>query len=126
MSQLTPDTSGNPNSLCTTCHSGLADPDNLDSHVEFATGNTVHTGFGLLCADCHLVPTARSGAAVAALFDEGTIETEDAQYFWNDIASHRLTMTRWRDIGQPLEQPVAFTNACGSCHTNFIINPPTP
>jgi len=120
------DTSGNPNSLCTTCHSGLADPDNLDSHVELATGNTVHTGFGLLCADCHLVPTARSGAAVAELFDQGTIETEDAQYFWNDIASHRLTLTRWRDVGQPLEQPVAFTNACGSCHTNFILNPPTP
>jgi hypothetical protein len=120
------DTSGNPNSLCTTCHSGLADPDNLDSHVEFATGNTVHTGFGLLCADCHLVPTARSGAAVAALFDEGTIETEDAQYFWNDIASHRLTMTRWREVGPPVDQPVAFTNACGSCHTNFLLNPPAP
>lgn len=120
------DTSGNPNALCTTCHGGLADPDNLDSHVAFATGNTVHDGFGLLCADCHLVPTAQSGAAVPELFDPGATGTADVQYFWNDIASHRLTMTRWRDVGEPLDQPLAFTNACGSCHTNLIPNPPLP
>ncbi|MFW2388564.1 MAG: cytochrome c3 family protein [Polyangiales bacterium] len=120
------DTSGNPNALCTTCHSGLAEPDNLDSHVESATGNSVHSGFGLLCADCHLVPTARSGAAVPALLDPGSGVTLDVQYFWNDIATHRMTMTPWRDVGEPLEQPVAFTNECGTCHANLLPNPPAP
>ncbi len=120
------DTSGNPNALCTTCHSDLAESGNLDAHVQFATGNTVHTGFGLLCADCHLVPTARSGAGVPALFDPGSSVSLPVQYFWNDIASHRLTMTRWREVGEPLEQPVAFTNACGTCHANLLPNPPAP
>lgn len=120
------DTSGNPNALCTTCHSGLADPASLDEHVALGVGNTVHDGFGLLCTDCHMVPTARSGAAVPALFDSGSGSTLDVQYFWNDVASHRLTMTRWQDIGAPIDQPVAFTNECGTCHTNLLPNPPAP
>jgi predicted CXXCH cytochrome family protein len=120
------DTSGNPNSLCTTCHSGLTEPEDLDEHVALATANTVHDGFGLLCTDCHMVPTARSGAAVPALFDPGSSTTLDVQYFWNDIPSHRLTMTRWRDFAGMIDQPVAFTNACGTCHTNLLVNPPAP
>jgi hypothetical protein len=120
------DTSGNPNALCTTCHSQLAEPDDLDEHIASAVANTVHDGFGLLCTDCHMVPTARSGAAVPALFDSGSSTTLPVQYFWNDIPSHRLTMTRWRDFAGPVDQPIAFTNACGTCHANFLLNPPVP
>ncbi len=70
-----------------------------------------------------MVPTARSGAAVPALFDSGLSGMLDVQYFWNNIASHRLTMTRWTDFAGPIDQPIAFTNECGTCHAQFLLNP---
>jgi hypothetical protein len=70
-----------------------------------------------------MVPSAKSGAAVRALLDPiGGPPT--VQYYWNDIASHRMTVTRWEG-GQP-DQPIAFTNECGECHSSSLPNTPTP
>lgn len=124
------DTSGNPNSLCTTCHSPAVNPElyPLAQHVADVTGvnghNSLEEFFGpFVCTQCHMVPTARSGAAVPALTDSlGGPPT--VQYYWNDIASHRMTVTRWEG-GQPV-QPIAFTNECGECHADILPNTPTP
>jgi hypothetical protein len=111
--------------LCTTCH---ADIEPVIAHVALVTGNAAHASlepfFGpFLCTECHMVPTAKSGASVRALFDpiDGP---PTVQYYWNDIASHRMTMTRWTG-GQP-DQPIAFTNECGECHREFLPNTSTP
>jgi predicted CXXCH cytochrome family protein len=124
------DESGNANALCTTCHSDLAEEGAVTAHIETQLdGETAHTSFGddaFLCTDCHMVPTAKSGAAVPALLDTLPSSQPPFQYFWNDIASHRMTVTRWTEFaGQP-DQPIAFTNECGFCHGNFLPNVPTP
>ena len=112
------DTSGNDNALCTTCHSPAANPElyPLTGHVEAVTGGAVHTGFGddaFRCTECHMVPTAKSGAANKQL-------GSPVQYYWNDIASHRMVMTRWDEVTVTSDRPVAFTNACGSCHAGSL------
>ena len=124
------DTSGNPNAVCTTCHSPEANPElyPVAAHVANVTGVAGHASleefFGpYVCTECHMVPTARSGAAVPALLD-GTGGPPTVQYYWNDIASHRMTVTRWEG-GQP-NQPIAFTNICGECHAESLPNTPTP
>ena len=116
------DTSGNPNALCTTCH---ADIEPVAQHAAEVTEVPGHASleelFGpYLCTDCHMVPTAKSGASVPALLDD--LGSPPVQYLWNDIASHRMTMTRWEG-GQP-EQPIAFTNECGECHRELLPNTP--
>jgi len=115
------DTSGNPNALCTTCH---AEIEPVTDHIAFVTGVTSHDGFGpFFCTECHMVPTAKSGAAVRALLDK-IKETgeENFQYYWNDVASHRMTVTPWTDFPGRPDQPIAFTNACGFCHGAFLPN----
>ena len=69
-----------------------------------------------------MVPTAKSGASVPALLDD--LGGPSVQYFWNDVASHRMGITRWEG-GQP-EQPLAFTNECGQCHRDSLPNTPMP
>ncbi len=112
------DTSGNDNALCTTCHSPEANPElyPLTDHVAAVTGVTLHTGFGddaFRCTECHMVPTAKSGAANKQL-------GSPVQYYWNDIASHRMTMTRWTDVLVTPDRPLAFTKQCGSCHADRL------
>ena len=123
------DTSGNPNALCTTCHSPEANPElyPLTSHVADVTGVPTHDGLGpFLCTECHMVPTAKSGASVPALLDANPSTQPPVQYIWNDIASHRMTVTRWEEFEAQPDQPIAFTNECGSCHGNFLPNLPSP
>lgn len=124
------DTSGNPNAVCTTCHSTGANPElyPVAGHVANVTGVAGHASleefFGpYLCTQCHMVPTARSGAAVRALLDS-TGAPPTVQYYWNDIASHRMMVTRWEG-GQP-GQPIAFTNECGQCHAELLPNASMP
>ena len=125
------DESGNPNVLCTTCHSETANPElyPVKDHVVDVTGVDAHESlqgiFGpYLCTDCHMVPTAKVGAAVPALNDPlGGPPT--VQYFWNDVASHRLTMTHWEEVSSVFEQPLAFTNTCGECHAEILPNNPS-
>jgi len=106
------DTSGNDNALCTTCHTEI---EPLAVHVAQVTGAPVHDGFAdaMLCTECHMVPTAKSGAAIKQL-------SNPIQYYWNDIASHRMVMTRWRDVTVAPDRPVAFTNQCGACHSGLL------
>ncbi len=126
------DSSGNPNALCTTCHSPAFSPElyPVARHAAEATGFEGHASLEellgpYLCTQCHMVPTAKSGAAVPALFDD-TGGPPTVQYYWNDIASHRMTVTPW-DLfaGQP-DQPIAFTNACGQCHAELLPNRVAP
>ena len=61
-----------------------------------------------------MVPTAKSGAAIKQL-------SSPVQYYWNDIASHRMVMTRWDDVPVTPDRPVAFTKQCGgSCHAGVL------
>jgi predicted CXXCH cytochrome family protein len=110
------DTSGNDNALCTTCHTEI---EPLAVHVAQVTGSPVHDAFAgtMLCTECHMVPTAKSGAAIKQL-------SAPIQYYWNDIASHRMVMTRWDEVTVTADRPVAFTNQCGSsCHSGLLSAP---
>lgn len=126
------DESGNPNAVCTTCHSQTVNPElyPVTDHVAAVTGFDGHANlepvFGpYLCTDCHMVPTAKSGAAVPALRDPiGGPPT--VQYLWNDVASHRMTVTRWTDANVAPDRPLAATNTCGECHGEFLPNALTP
>lgn len=112
------DTSGNVNALCTVCHSPGAGFPPLEVHMQETVG--FDHGFVMevfSCTSCHMVPTAKSGASVPALLDTIRPPSEPFQYFWNDISSHRLTVTR-RD--RAAEQPVAATSDCASCHGGFL------
>ena len=101
---------------CTGCHNPHV---NAEEVAEMDTSGNPNA----VCTQCHMVPTARSGAAVTALLDPlGAPPT--VQYYWNDVASHRMTVTRWEG-GQP-DQPIAFTNECGQCHAELLPNTPTP
>ena len=124
------DTTDNPNWVCTTCHGERTNPGlyPIREHVSAVTGVTGHESledfFGpYLCTECHMVPTAKSGASVPALYDP-IGGAPIVQYFWNDNASHRMTMVRWESVPSALVQPLAFTNACGECHGEFLPNEP--
>ncbi|MGB5811169.1 MAG: cytochrome c3 family protein, partial [Polyangiales bacterium] len=111
--------SDNLNAVCTVCHS---DPQFLTvlTHVQEQTGfshETITREFR--CTECHMVPTAKSGASVKALLDVIPNGDPPVQYFWNDIAAHRMTMTG-RAAYQ--EQPIAATNQCAPCHGGFFPN----
>ena len=66
-----------------------------------------------------MVPTAKSGASTPALLDLFPSTEPSVQYFWNDIASHRMVMTGATEY---TEQPVAVTNQCAVCHGTFLPN----
>jgi len=115
-----PAVSENLNPICTVCHSDERFLSVLD-HVQEVTGfshDTIERDFR--CTECHMVPTAKSGASVKALFDMIPNAGSPVQYFWNDIAAHRMVVT---DRDFYLEQPVAATNACAPCHGGFFPNP---
>lgn len=115
-----PAISENLNPVCTVCHSSEEFLEVLE-HVAQATSTTLHDRVDreLRCTECHMVPTARSGAAVPALLDVIPSSDPPVQRFWNDVPSHRLTMT---DRGAYEEQPVAATNECAPCHGGFFPN----
>lgn len=111
--------SENLNAVCIVCHNGSEFLTVLD-HVQTVTGfshDTITREFR--CTECHMVPTAKSGAAVKALLDMIPRAAPPVQYYWNDIAAHRMTMTG-RAAYQ--EQPIAATNACAPCHGGFFPN----
>ena len=126
------DTTGNPNWVCTTCHGERNNPGlyPIRDHVVAVTDAEAHESlqgiFGpYQCPDCHMVPTAKSGASVPAL-DDPIGQPPRVQYFWNDIASHRMTMVRYESVPSAFDQPLAFTIECGECHGEYLPNEPTP
>lgn len=107
----------NLNVVCTACHSEVLP---LLEHVEENTAfshSTITREFR--CTECHMVPVAKSGASVPALLDSIPSSAPQVQYFWNDIAGHRMSVTD-RDAFD--EQPVAATNGCADCHGGFFPN----
>jgi predicted CXXCH cytochrome family protein len=107
----------NLNVVCTVCHSEVIP---VIEHVDRTTGfthSTINREFQ--CTECHMVPTAASGAATPALLDSIPSGAPTVQYYWNDISSHRMVMTGRAAYA---EQPVAATNQCGVCHGGFFPN----
>jgi predicted CXXCH cytochrome family protein len=114
------DVEDNLNAVCTVCHNSEEFLTVLE-HVEAKIPNGIHDSIGreFRCTECHMVPTAKSGASVPALEDVLPSSAPPVQYYWNDIASHRLKVTG-RD--RFAEQPVAATNKCAPCHGGFFPN----
>jgi predicted CXXCH cytochrome family protein len=111
------DVEDNLNVVCTVCHSDVIP---VIEHVVAKTNfnhSTIDREFR--CTECHMVPTAKSGASTPALLDEFP-SSSPVQYYWNDIASHRMVMTGSAEF---TEQPVAATNQCAVCHGTFLPNP---
>jgi hypothetical protein len=112
------DVQDNLNVVCTVCHSEVIP---VIEHVEEKTGfNHSSTSRTFRCTECHMVPTAKSGASTPALLDSIPGGAPQIQYFWNDIASHRMIQV---DRTAFQEQPVAATNQCAVCHGGFFPNP---
>jgi len=112
------DVEDNLNVVCTVCHSEVIP---VIEHVVEKTGfnhSTIDREFR--CTECHMVPTAKSGASTRALLDIVPSSAPQVQYFWNDISSHRMVLT---DRNASQEQPTAATNRCASCHGGFFPNP---
>jgi len=112
------DVQDNLNVVCTVCHSEVIP---VIEHVVAKTGfshSTIDREFR--CTECHMVPTAKSGASTRALLDVTPSSAPTVRYFWNDIASHRMVMT---DRSASQEQPTAATNRCAGCHGAFFPNP---
>jgi len=110
----------NLNAVCTVCHNSEEFLTVLE-HVEAKIPNGIHDSIGreFRCTECHMVPTAQSGASVPALEDVLPPSAPPVQYYWNDIAAHRMTMTGRQAY---LEQPIAATNNCAGCHGGFFPN----
>ncbi len=109
------------NSLCTSCHS-TAPFRSVRPHVAAAT-RFAHDSppLGqLVCTACHMVGTVVAAAATPTLRDANPVGSTAVQYFHGDIASHRF---RVLPRASAPTQPVAFTSACGVCHTLFLPNP---
>jgi predicted CXXCH cytochrome family protein len=107
------------NASCTSCHSGMTD---IRMHVETQTGEP-HLGVAdgvFRCADCHLVPTAISGARTPALRDALPATATPVQYLAGDLASHRFRVPLTADAAS---QPAAVTRECAFCHPTFLPNP---
>jgi hypothetical protein len=108
----------NLNVVCTVCHSDVIP---VLEHVTQMTGfdHTPATNREFRCTECHMVPTAKSGASTPALLDSIPSGAPLVRYFWNDISSHRIVFTG-REASQ--EQPTAATNLCANCHGGFFPN----
>jgi predicted CXXCH cytochrome family protein len=112
------DVEDNLNVVCTVCHSEVIPV--IEHVVEKTNFNHSTIDREFRCTECHMVPTAKSGASTPALLDEFPSTDPPLQYFWNDIASHRMVMTGGAEFS---EQPVAATNQCAVCHGTFLPNP---
>jgi len=97
------------NSLCASCHTGVA----IKAHTEKAVG-VEHEKTN--CVDCHATKTAQTGAGWKGL------AKKDAKNYWtNDITSHlfgvpRRANTAVKGVEPGKAMPIPFTNACATCH----------
>jgi len=107
------------NGACTGCH---AQVEPVREHVTDYTGveHEVISESELACTTCHMVDTARGGAAIPALLDDDPGSATPLQHYYGDRATHRFVYAG-RDAA--LEQPIAATNRCGFCHSSFLPNP---
>lgn len=99
------------NTLCTSCHKGVAD---IKKHTTKAVGME-HTD--IHCIDCHNAKTMQTGAG----FGKGLARKDGKNYWMNDITSHLFDVPRKTNVGvkgvEPGKaMPIPYTNACGKCH----------
>jgi predicted CXXCH cytochrome family protein len=97
------------NSLCASCHPGVA----IAAHTAKAVGVEHET---INCVDCHATRTMQTGAGWKGLPGKG-----GKDYWMNDITSHlfvvpRKTNKAVKGIEPGKAMPTPYTNACGTCH----------
>jgi hypothetical protein len=108
----------NDDRACTACHAKVSDSHAhaLDKtgydHVRAVDPNK------LSCTACHMVRTAAGGARPIALVDKSPA-TPEVTYLGGDRASHRF---EYSGRARAREQPIAATQACASCHADFLPN----
>jgi predicted CXXCH cytochrome family protein len=117
------DVEDNLNAVCTVCHNSEEFLTVLEHVNAEIPSNGLHDDDSIRrefrCMECHMVPTAKSGASVPALEDTIPSSAPPFQYFWNDVADHRMNVTR---LQAAAAQPVAYTNECGFCHGRLLPN----
>ena len=104
---------------CIACHAQAGD---LHAHALEKTHYDHVRGVDqtqLSCVSCHMVRTAAGGARPIALVDRSPA-TPQVTYLGGDRASHRFSYSGRSLAG---EQPIAATQACASCHADFLPNP---
>jgi predicted CXXCH cytochrome family protein len=98
------------NALCDACHEV-----DVGAHTTAAVGFD-HGLANALCTDCHMVPTAKTGAG-----RPGRLNGAD-QYWQNDIRSHLFGVPRKaaiQGVAAASAMPIPYTDACGACHAAF-------
>jgi predicted CXXCH cytochrome family protein len=97
------------NSLCASCHAGVA----IKAHTAKAVG-VEHEQIN--CVDCHATKTMQTGAGGAGL------GRKDGKVYWmNDITAHLFDVPRKsnkavKGVEPGRAMPIPYTNACGTCH----------
>ncbi|HJX11347.1 MAG TPA: cytochrome c3 family protein [Candidatus Binatia bacterium] len=99
------------NTLCTSCHKGMAD---VTTHTAAKVGMG-HTD--IHCVDCHNAKTMQTGAG----FGKGLTRKDGKNYWMNDITSHIFDVPRKdnvtvKGVDPAKAMPIPYTNACGKCH----------
>jgi predicted CXXCH cytochrome family protein len=97
------------NSLCASCHTGVA----IKTHTEKAVGLEHEP---IRCVDCHATKTMQTGAGT-----KGRSKGDGSNYWVNDITAHlfdvpRKTNPAFKNVEPGRAMPIPFTNACGECH----------
>lgn len=97
------------NSLCASCHAGVA----IKAHTEKTVG-VEHDQIN--CVDCHATKTMQTGAGAKGLERPGGLT-----YWMNDITSHlfdvpRKTNKAVKGVEPARAMPIPYTNSCGTCH----------
>jgi predicted CXXCH cytochrome family protein len=98
------------NSLCASCHKGVA----TKAHTAKAVG------FGheqINCISCHMTKTMQTGAGLG----QGKATSDGKHYWTNDITSHLFDVPRKsnkavKGVEPGKAMPIPYTNACGGCH----------
>jgi predicted CXXCH cytochrome family protein len=103
--------------LCVGCHTAATGPGTavgtLTEHSTAQIGYPHASVATLSCADCHMPKTAKTGSGEPGLL-------RDAKQYWqNDISSHLFDMPR-KAAAATTGMPVAYSNACGSCHNSGL------
>ena len=97
------------NSLCASCHAGVA----VKAHNAKAVGVEHDT---IRCVDCHATKTMQTGSGAP-----GKKRADGKVYWMNDITSHlfdvpRKTNKAVKGVEPGRAMPIPFTNVCGECH----------
>jgi predicted CXXCH cytochrome family protein len=97
------------NSLCASCHAGVA----IAAHTEKAVG-VEHASIN--CVDCHATKTMLTGAGA-----KGRTRSDGKIYWMNDITGHLFDVPRKTNkavtgVEPGKAMPIPYTSGCGECH----------